>query len=873
MEDSSTQLVEVDIRYNVGSREDPEGKAGLAHLVEHMMFQIKPPVEGSDIAPPPLMAQISAKTTYFNAYTNWDTTHYQNAAMADRTEELLKTEAQRLYYKCQTVSEDEFLREREVVRNEIRQRGGDAKGQIPQLIASSVYPKGHAYERMIGGDDKQLTSITQADVCEFMNKYYTPENATVVVAGGIKTDEVVGLIGKLFNAVPKVTTAPRKEVAPVATSAEETTVELDIERPVIAVSWALPPSNTTEGERARYGINQVFFRTAIKASEYDFAVSIDPAVLGGELAPMFSMIMELKDMSKKAEALEFARKAAARAHEGFEDGFSEQVAEDKARAKADLIRSFEPLSARTQLIAQEVQFNTKVDFDSNDLYMFKELDKIESFSADQIGAAVKKSISPSKMRVMIFKPSANGLKGDARAKIKFQTKSHESREAPDVDPTEARRPIKLSKDIKGLSAAQRFVMDNGMNVVLLQVKAMPLATVNLMFNNAGATANPANPSIGFAAADYLDLPLDAEFGRAGISVSCQGDTEAAFCGTSGINIYLDLMLNAVERIVVAGEYSQKGIETQQKGFKNRYNREQIESNEYRRQIMTAIFGPDHPYTKTVAETPETVGKISQDALDEFRRKYYVAGNATLVVAGDFDLAKTESKVRDLFGGWGKGSVSPAIPPTQFQRSGPTYVGVVAKEEPQLTVTIAYPAPAGIDGQSGARSVLAEMLNLRMGDVRFKLGSTYGVYAGIRTNIGPSRYQMGGTVDAERAGESIAAMRAGVDMIRKGENFDEDFVRARRKELQDRLGLSTVTRDLAGQLIQMAQFNLPPTYYTTNLQQIATTPTALVKAIVASELNPANEVIVLKGSRAQLEKAFRDAKISDVKYVEPQLPSK
>jgi zinc protease len=145
MEDSSTQLVEVDIRYNVGSREDPEGKAGLAHLVEHMMFQIKPPVEGSDIAPPPLMAQISAKTTYFNAYTNWDTTHYQNAAMAERTEELLKTEAQRLYYKCQTVSEDEFLREREVVRNEIRQRGGDAKGQIPQLIASSVYPKGHAY--------------------------------------------------------------------------------------------------------------------------------------------------------------------------------------------------------------------------------------------------------------------------------------------------------------------------------------------------------------------------------------------------------------------------------------------------------------------------------------------------------------------------------------------------------------------------------------------------------------------------------------------------------------------------------------------------------------------------------------------------------
>src|SRR5690349_12766812 len=71
--DKSTQLVEVDVRYEVGSREDPEGKAGLAHLVEHLMFQLKPDGEGT----PPLMHFISQLSTQFNAYTIWDYTHYQ----------------------------------------------------------------------------------------------------------------------------------------------------------------------------------------------------------------------------------------------------------------------------------------------------------------------------------------------------------------------------------------------------------------------------------------------------------------------------------------------------------------------------------------------------------------------------------------------------------------------------------------------------------------------------------------------------------------------------------------------------------------------------------------------------------------------------
>src|SRR4051812_7800655 len=151
MPDATTQMVEVDVRYDVGARDDPPGKAGLAHLVEHLMFQQRP--DGPTT--PPLMASINDLSTFFNAYTDWDNTHYMIAARAGRLDPPLKIEAIRLFYGCQTISQAEFEREREVVRNEIRQRSGTAEGQIPRLVLSAVYPKGHAYERPIGGDDQQ----------------------------------------------------------------------------------------------------------------------------------------------------------------------------------------------------------------------------------------------------------------------------------------------------------------------------------------------------------------------------------------------------------------------------------------------------------------------------------------------------------------------------------------------------------------------------------------------------------------------------------------------------------------------------------------------------------------------------------------------
>src|SRR5262249_39241190 len=155
----------------------------------------------------------------------------------------------------------------------------------------------------------------------------------------------------------------------------------------------------------------------------------------------------------------------------------------------------------------------------------------------------------------------------------------------------------------------------------------------------------------------------------------------------------------------------------------------------------------------------------------------------------------------------------------YPRTGPSYVGVIGDDDPQVDVAILYPSPAGMSGQQAARLVLTEMLNDQMWEIRSRLGATYGTYARRDIRIGPSAYRLGGAVDAQRAGEAVRAMRDGIEALRRGgDDFDVAFVRARRRIVQQLLGESTMSAELAARLGQIARFHLDPDHYNTLLRQ-------------------------------------------------------
>jgi predicted Zn-dependent peptidase len=638
----------------------------------------------------------------------------------------------------------------------------------------------------------------------------------------------------------------------------------------VTVSWALPDATTPRGEAAQFGIWSAFFDSASKADKYECATQSTPITLGGEEAPVFTIALELKSLDRLDECLDFVWKAAKKAHRGWDMGSWEQLEEAKNRNKASFISQLEPLMSRTQKIGDLVQFTRDFDFDSQDRYIYHELDKLGKFDAEAVGKAVKGLLDPDRARIVVFKPSKAGIKGDRRSKIKFQTQTHDAnQETTEYDPSEARRPIKVATELKSLSGAQRFTLGNGMRVVLLPLNAWPVISGQLIFD-VGGSSTPGNPYLAQTAASFLSPPMEGEAqARTGVSMGCGAGPDHTVCSVRGMNIYLDVVVKGLERLIKAGSYSQEGIENWQKRMRLtlKAKRAQVDI-EYQRQQLVAIYGPDHAYTKTEIDSLDAVGKIGRDSLTEFRNKHYSAANATLVLVGNFDVKAAESLIRDNFGSWDKGHKDQPISKEPFKRTGPAFIGVIGEEDPQVDVSILYPSPAGIDGQEAARQVLATMLNSKQWDIRAKLGSTYGTYARRSPRVGPSAYDMGGAVDAPRTGEALKAMRDGIDELRQGKDFDITFVRARRKVLQGLLGESTMTAELAGRLGTIARYGLDANYYNSLLQQVAAVSPAQVRALLAKELDPANEVIVLRGDRAMVSKAFADAGIKDVKLVEP-----
>ena len=181
-----------------------------------------------------------------------------------------------------------------------------------------------------------------------------------------------------------------------------------------------------------------------------------------------------------------------------------------------------------------VQFDKDIDFDSDEMYMFHQLDKIEKFDNARIGSAVKKALDWDKAGIIVVKPNKKGLKGDTRAKVKFEVRAIRRSRTSAIDPREAKRPLKVAAELKSLAGAERFTLGNGMKVVLLPVKSMPLATAQLVFQQRRRREHAGQPSRSRrSAAGFLQRVPDMDpnmqqntdvFSRTGIEIDCGSAT-------------------------------------------------------------------------------------------------------------------------------------------------------------------------------------------------------------------------------------------------------------------------------------------------------------------------------------------------------------
>lgn len=241
-ENHDVPLVVVNVSYGVGSRFEPPGRTGFAHLFEHLMFMgtRRVPTKAFD-------AWMEGAGGWNNAWTSNDRTDYYDVGPPTSLDLLLWMEADRLRDLGPLMTLEKLDAQREVVRNERRQTSENTPyGKVELRLPELLYPVGHPYHHPVIGSHADLEAATVDDVKAFFAKHYDPANASLVVAGDFDPARTKARVEQLFGAIPS-RGAPVDPGAPGFSDTKSTltkvvreTIEDEVELEKLVMAWQSP---------------------------------------------------------------------------------------------------------------------------------------------------------------------------------------------------------------------------------------------------------------------------------------------------------------------------------------------------------------------------------------------------------------------------------------------------------------------------------------------------------------------------------------------------------------------------------------------------------------------------------------------------------
>jgi zinc protease len=238
----SAPLVTVAVYYNIGFRIEPRDRTGFAHLFEHMMFQ-----GSKNLGKMEFIRLVESNGGVLNGSTRFDFTNYFAVVPAHKTETLLWAEADRM--KGLDITDKNLDNQKGVVSNEVKVNvlnqpyGSFPWIDLPMAAFTNWYNAHNFY-----GELEHLEAATLDDVKAFFNKYYSPQNAVLVVAGDIDEKAVKGWVEKYFSSIPSQKPDPLPDLSEPRQEKEKTVTRVDklAKKPAIGFGYQMPKRGTPE---------------------------------------------------------------------------------------------------------------------------------------------------------------------------------------------------------------------------------------------------------------------------------------------------------------------------------------------------------------------------------------------------------------------------------------------------------------------------------------------------------------------------------------------------------------------------------------------------------------------------------------------------
>ncbi|MGB0720478.1 MAG: M16 family metallopeptidase, partial [Bdellovibrionales bacterium] len=226
--------------YKVGAADEPFGVSGSAHFLEHLLFRGSKVIGGDDLPPGEFSKIVRGMGGNDNAFTSLDYTAYFQSVPADALEQVMRMEAGRM--RGALFSEADIESERNVILEERRQRtDNDPRGRFGEQMIADAFIN-HPYGKPVIGWLQEMEALSHNDTYSFYQRWYAPNNATLVISGDVEAERVFALAREIYGQVPQQDVPERKRpVSPDFHSKTRVTLEHPIIRqPMFQILYRVP---------------------------------------------------------------------------------------------------------------------------------------------------------------------------------------------------------------------------------------------------------------------------------------------------------------------------------------------------------------------------------------------------------------------------------------------------------------------------------------------------------------------------------------------------------------------------------------------------------------------------------------------------------
>ncbi|MBN8605977.1 MAG: insulinase family protein [Caulobacterales bacterium] len=859
MPDANTANVSVQVWYDVGSVDDPEGRSGFAHLFEHIMFK------STRNMPEQFFDRLTEDVGGFNnASTYDDFTNYFEVVPANHLERVLWAEADRMG--SLVVNEESFSSERDVVKEELRQRVlASPYGRLFYLYLNQTNYTVHPYGRPGIGSIEDLDAATVEDVRAFHATYYRPDNAVLVVSGNFDPAQLDRWIDQYFGDIARPNRPIPRDypVEPVRTQPREYTVYApNVPLPAVMISYPQPAATSPDlptllvldaimsnGESSRLYQSLVYEQQVAAQVFTNLEATQDPGAYG-----VFAILSEgqTADAGLTALSAQIAR---------MRDEPVTQAELDEA--KNEIVTS--TIQQRETAYGRAFELADAVIRYGDAAYADRLLAAVQATTAADVQRVARSILNDQRRVVVRYLPEQEGATGDAiatspaiqarrldipQSEIPTYTLAAEGqREAPPAAgaPVNARIPETAARTLA-----------NGVRVIVAPNRALPLVSADLRIASGGSADPSGRAGLASMTGDLLtrgtttrsatEIASQIESLGAGIESGAGVDSSAVSLQTrsdrvqEAFTVFADVARNpafAQEEIDRAKQEALDGLQValSQPGSIGGFA------------MTRAIYG-DAPYGAIASAT--SIGAITREDMANYHATYWRPDNSVLVITGDVSADEGFALAERYFGDWSRPTTAlPTRPDASAHAAGARTIVVDLPNTGQAAVSMGLRGVARTDADYFpllvANNVLGGGYSARLNtEIRIRRGLSYGAGSSLQARMAPGPIVASAQTRNDAAVQVYELMRTEIERI--GETVaPEAELTARKAVLIGSFGRSVeTTSGLAGQISTLALYGLPPERLGTYVSDITNVTPEQARAAAARYFDADRADVVVVG---------------------------